>query len=98
MRCKPSRGPAPLELELQSELDLALTVIGEIAGRSLRGNLAKRAVARIVVRAIELRSVEGVEVIHLKNARETFSHVELLSGIQIFDQDRRVPHALIVPL
>ncbi len=74
--------------EFQSEADLPLSICREITRGSLRGDLAKGTVVGIGVWAVELRAVEGVEVIHRQNARDVLSDEELLSDIQTFVIER----------
>src|ERR1019366_6271823 len=81
--------------EFESEADLPLSVRNI---RALRRYLPKRAVTYVVVGTIELRSVEGVEVIHRENSLEPFSNVEVLLGIQVFLKDWCVSHSPIGPL
>src|ERR1700739_1022197 len=93
--CSDSNQETAVWLKFESEADLSLSV-RDI--RTLRSHLPKSAVAYVVVRSVKLRSVEGVEVIHRENAREVFSNVEILLGIDIFQGQRSVSHPFIVPL
>src|ERR1035441_6980668 len=81
--------------EFESEADLPLSVRNI---RALRRYLPKRAVTYVVIGTIELRSVEGVEVIHRENSLESFSKEEILLGIQVFHSQWGVSHSPIVPL
>lgn len=76
------------DLELQSEHDLTLPV-GSVGTST--GDSTKVSIVDLIVRPVEDRPIEGVEVIHLQNARESFAEVELLSGIEVFVVERRVP-------
>src|SRR6266702_3558465 len=82
-------------LELQSEANLSLTVRNL---RTLVFDLTKGAVAYVAVWAVELGSIERVEVIDRENGLEAFSQIEVLSGIQAFVIERRSSQLPIDPL
>src|SRR6266702_8728412 len=82
-------------LELQSEADLSLTVRNL---RTLVFDLTKGAVANVAICAVELGSIEGVEVVDRENGLEAFSQIEVLSGIQAFIVEWRISQLPIDPL
>ena len=95
---KPSAGlrPAPECLELQSETDLALPVRGTgVVGCT--GDLAKRTVADIRIRTTKDGAVEGIEVVDLEQTGKSFADEELLTSIEVFVVERRVPEFAVVP-
>src|SRR5580658_875782 len=82
----------PIELELQSELDLALTVACTVEGIvacAFGYGLAERTVACVGIGTVKEGPVEGVEVVHLQNGLNLFANVEVLSGVDALIGDSR---------
>ena len=84
-----------LDLEQNLHLDLALAVVDL---RSSTGVLGEGSVARVLIRAVEPRAIEGVEVVHLQDGLEPLTHVEVLSGVQVFHQVSRISEVSVDPL
>src|ERR1035437_9585588 len=95
MWCNSKCRLTPLALELQSEGDLALAVRYI---RILVDDLAEGAAALVGVGTVELRPVEGVEVVHRENGLDLFTHVEVFSGVQAFHGEAGVSELTIISL
>jgi hypothetical protein len=80
--------------EFYSEGNLALSIADV---RALCSDLPKGAVTYVVVGTIELGSVEGVEVVDGENRLPPLANVEILLGINVFQQLRGISHSPVVP-
>ena len=71
-------------LEFYSEAGLSLSILWHIALSSLTDHLTECARAGVAIRVLELSTVERVEVIHLQDALEALTHIEVLSDVHAF--------------
>ena len=73
-----------LRLEFDSEADLSLSILWHITLSALTDHATECARAGVAIRVLELSTVERVEVIHLQDALEALTHVEVLSNVHVF--------------
>src|SRR5258708_37206042 len=87
------------ELELQAELNLALAVrkVWDVGARRVGFYLTERCVARVVVRCVKLRAVEGVEVVHLEGPCKMLTHVKLLDRSKVLEKEAGLPELCVGP-